>query len=71
MIVPGAPVFSWCNAVLDWEMPSFVRDNRPDHLTPKPLKSFGIPIFQHVARGGVGGGVVDRLRQLGFSSVVG
>ena len=36
-----------------WEMPSFVRDERPDHPTPKPLEAFGIPMRQHVARGGL------------------
>ena len=34
-----------------WEMPSFARDDRPDHPTPKPLDAFGIPMRQHVARG--------------------
>lgn len=36
-----------------WELPSFARDNRPDHPTPKPLDAFGIPMRQHVARGGL------------------
>ena len=36
-----------------WEMPSFARDDRPDHPTPKPLDAFGIPMRQHVARGGL------------------
>ena len=36
-----------------WEMPSFHRDDRPDHPTPKPLDAFGIPMRQHVARGGL------------------
>ncbi|MGI3212867.1 DNA modification methylase [Roseovarius tibetensis] len=36
-----------------WEMPSFTKDERPDHPTPKPLDAFGIPMRQHVARGGV------------------
>lgn len=36
-----------------WEMPSFARDERPDHPTPKPLDAFGIPMRQHVARGGL------------------
>ena len=35
-----------------WEMPSFARDDRPDHPTPKPLDAFGIPMRQHVARSG-------------------
>ncbi|WP_412509226.1 DNA modification methylase [Roseovarius sp. SYSU LYC5161] len=36
-----------------WEMPSFTKDERPYHPTPKPLDAFGIPMRQHVARGGV------------------
>ena len=36
-----------------WEMPSFHRDDRPDHPTPKPLDAFGVPMRQHVARGGL------------------
>ena len=36
-----------------WEMPSFARVERPDHPTPKPLDAFGIPMRQHVARGGL------------------
>ena len=32
---------------------SFAKDERPDHPTPKPLDAFGIPIRQHVARGGL------------------
>lgn len=36
-----------------WELPSFARDERPDHPTPKPLDAFGIPMRQHVARGGL------------------
>ncbi len=36
-----------------WELPSFHRDDRPDHPTPKPLECFGIPMRQHVARGGL------------------
>ena len=36
-----------------WEMPSFSKDERPDHPTPKPLDAFGIPMRQHVARGGL------------------
>jgi len=36
-----------------WELPSFARDDRPDHPTPKPLDAFGIPMRQHVARGGL------------------
>ncbi|SFB97314.1 DNA modification methylase [Tropicimonas isoalkanivorans] len=36
-----------------WEMPSFAKDERPDHPTPKPLDAFGIPMRQHVARGGI------------------
>src|SRR5690606_31957735 len=36
-----------------WQLPSFHRDDRPDHPTPKPLDCFGIPMRQHVARGGL------------------
>ncbi|MCH2394189.1 DNA modification methylase [Oceanibaculum sp.] len=36
-----------------WEMPSFAKDERPDHPTPKPLDAFGIPMRQHVSRGGL------------------
>ena len=36
-----------------WEMPSFAKDERPDHPTPKPLDAFGIPMRQHVVRGGL------------------
>ena len=36
-----------------WEMPSFAKDERPDHPTPKPLDAFGIPMRQHVPRGGL------------------
>jgi DNA modification methylase len=32
---------------------SFAKDDRPDHPTPKPLDAFGIPMRQHVARGGL------------------
>ena len=48
-----------CKVVADetlpstWELPSFHRDDRPDHPTPKPLDCFGIPMRQHVARGGL------------------
>lgn len=36
-----------------WALPSFARADRPDHPTPKPLDAFGIPMRQHVARGGL------------------
>ncbi len=36
-----------------WPLPSFHRDDRPDHPTPKPLDCFGIPMRQHVPRGGL------------------
>ena len=36
-----------------WALPSFAKDDRPDHPTPKPLDAFGIPMRQHVARGGI------------------
>ncbi len=35
------------------EMRSFAKVKRPDHPTPKPLDAFGIPMRQHVARGGL------------------
>ena len=34
-------------------LPNFAKDERPDHPTPKPLDAFGIPMRQHVARGGL------------------
>ena len=34
-----------------WALPSFAKDDRPDH--PTPLDAFGIPMRQHVARGGL------------------
>jgi DNA modification methylase len=34
-------------------MPSFARDERLDHPTPKPLEAFCMPMRQHVARGGL------------------
>lgn len=36
-----------------WLLPSFAKDERPDHPTPKPLDAFGIPMRQHVTRGGL------------------
>jgi len=36
-----------------WLLPSFAKDERPDHPTPKQLDAFGIPMRQHVARGGL------------------
>ena len=36
-----------------WPLPSFAKDERPDHPTPKPIDAFGIPMRQHVARGGL------------------
>jgi DNA modification methylase len=36
-----------------WEMPGFAKVDRPDHPTPKPLEAFGIPMRQHVERGGL------------------
>ncbi|WP_099827969.1 site-specific DNA-methyltransferase [Oceaniglobus indicus] len=36
-----------------WALPSFAKEDRPDHPTPKPLDAFGIPMRQHVARGGL------------------
>ncbi|WP_374377032.1 site-specific DNA-methyltransferase [Tabrizicola sp.] len=36
-----------------WALPSFAKEERPDHPTPKPLDAFGIPMRQHVVRGGL------------------
>ena len=36
-----------------WLLPSFAKDERPDHPTPKPLDAFGIPMRQHITRGGL------------------
>jgi transposase InsO family protein len=36
-----------------WALPSFTKDDRPDHPTPKPLDALGIPMRQHVTRGGL------------------
>ena len=36
-----------------WEIPSLYGEERPDHPTPKPLECFGIPMRQHVLRGGL------------------
>ena len=36
-----------------WEMKSLAGDERPDHPTPKPLDAFGIPMRQHVPKGGL------------------
>lgn len=36
-----------------WEIPSLYGEDRPDHPTPKPLDCFGIPMRQHVVRGGL------------------
>ena len=36
-----------------WEIASLYGEDRPDHPTPKPLDCFGIPMRQHVVRGGL------------------
>ena len=36
-----------------WEMKSLAGNERPEHPTPKPLEAFGIPMRQHVAKGGL------------------
>ena len=36
-----------------WEMKSLAGEDRPDHPTPKPLEAFGIPMRQHVPKGGL------------------
>ncbi|MBF0141795.1 MAG: site-specific DNA-methyltransferase, partial [Magnetococcales bacterium] len=40
-----------CSSV--WEMKSLSGDERPEHPTPKPLDSFGIPMRQHTPPGGL------------------
>jgi len=35
------------------ELSFFAKGERPDHPAPKPLDAFGIPVRQHVARGGL------------------
>ena len=36
-----------------WDMDTLTGDERPEHPTPKPLDAFGIPMRQHVVRGGL------------------
>ncbi len=36
-----------------WDMDTLTGDERPEHPTPKPLEAFGIPMRQHVAKGGL------------------
>jgi len=36
-----------------WALPNLATVDRPDHPTPKQLDTFGIPMRQHVARGGL------------------
>ncbi len=36
-----------------WDMDTLTGDERPEHPTPKPLDAFGIPMRQHVAKGGL------------------
>ena len=36
-----------------WEIPGLSGAERPDHPAPKPLEIFGIPMRQHVPRGGL------------------
>ncbi len=36
-----------------WELTGYAGDERPDHPTPKPIDAFGIPMRQHVDRGGL------------------
>ena len=36
-----------------WDMNTLTGDDRPEHPTPKPLDAFGIPMRQHVIRGGL------------------
>ena len=36
-----------------WELKSLSGEERPEHPTPKPLECFGIPMRQHVERGGL------------------
>ncbi len=36
-----------------WDMDTLTGDERPEHPTPKPLEAFGIPMRQHVTKGGL------------------
>ncbi|MEO5331329.1 MAG: ParB N-terminal domain-containing protein [Magnetococcus sp. YQC-5] len=36
-----------------WDLKSLAGDERPEHPTPKPLECFGIPMRQHVEKGGL------------------
>jgi len=36
-----------------WDMDTLMGEDRPEHPTPKPLDAFGIPMRQHVPRGGL------------------
>ena len=41
------------NCTTVWDLKSLAGDERPEHPTPKPLEAFGIPMRQHVEKGGL------------------
>ncbi|MBF0399660.1 MAG: ParB N-terminal domain-containing protein [Magnetococcales bacterium] len=41
------------NCTTVWDLKSLAGDERPEHPTPKPLECFGIPMRQHVEKGGL------------------
>uniref|UniRef100_UPI00102C39AA DNA methyltransferase n=1 Tax=Candidatus Magnetaquicoccus inordinatus TaxID=2496818 RepID=UPI00102C39AA len=41
------------NCTTVWDMKGLAGDERPEHPTPKPLEAFGIPMRQHVEKGGL------------------
>ncbi|MBF0583886.1 MAG: site-specific DNA-methyltransferase [Magnetococcales bacterium] len=41
------------NCATVWDLKSLAGDERPEHPTPKPLECFGIPMRQHVEKGGL------------------
>ncbi|MBF0116442.1 MAG: site-specific DNA-methyltransferase [Magnetococcales bacterium] len=41
------------NCTTVWDMKGLSGEERPEHPTPKPLEAFGIPMRQHVEKGGL------------------
>ncbi|MEO5335140.1 MAG: ParB N-terminal domain-containing protein [Magnetococcus sp. YQC-5] len=41
------------NCTTVWDMKGLAGEERPEHPTPKPLEAFGIPMRQHVEKGGL------------------
>jgi DNA modification methylase len=41
------------NCTTVWDMKGLSGEDRPEHPTPKPLEAFGIPMRQHVEKGGL------------------